>query len=477
MSQKIDTDEHLYLKDAILLNSLMASREVSAVDVMTGFLDRIEEINPTVNAICTLLPREEALAMAQKADRQRLDGTPLGPLHGLPIACKDLAETAGLRTTYGSEIFKDNVPAGDCLLVERLRQAGALIIGKTNTPEFGAGSNTFNNIFGTTRNPYNLQKTVGGSSGGAAAALATRMLPIADGSDMGGSLRNPAAFCNVVGFRPSMGRVPSWPSTLTWQSRMGIEGPMARNVNDLGLMLSAIAGPDQRDPISIVEPPGQFANFSQKDFKGSRIGWTPDLGMLTVAREVREVCERSVKVFDDLGCQVELSHPNLAGAMDVFRVLRSSCFAAGFGPLLKDHRQTMKSTVVENTEIGFGLSGEDLLSADRKRAALYQEANRFFKDYDFLVLPSTQVAPFDHSVEWVREIDGVEMRDYLEWMSICCVITILDLPAISIPCGFTEDGLPVGLQIVGKPWADLSVLQIARAFEELTGYAQRMPLL
>ena len=417
------------------------------------------------------------MAMAEESDRQRMSGGTLGPLHGLAIACKDLAQSAGMRTTYGSLALKDNVPTTDCLFVERLRRAGALIIGKTNTPEFGAGSNTFNAVFGATKNPYDLSKTAGGSSGGAAAALAARMLPIADGSDMGGSLRNPAAFCNVVGFRPSVGRVPIWPMATSWQSRLGVEGPMARNVDDLGLLLSVMAGPDPRDPLSIAEAPEQFAEIPERDFGDMRIGWTADLGMLPVAQDVREVCTASLSNFADLSCTVEEHHPNLGGAMDAFRILRANYFAAGCGPLLRYHRDEMKDTLVENTEIGLRQSADDLIVADQKRTAAYHEMLRFFEDFDFLVLPSTQVSPFDYRTEWVTEIDGVPMHDYLEWMSICCVITVSDLPAISIPCGFTADGLPVGLQIVGKPWDDLGVLQLARGFESLTRYAQRLPAL
>ncbi|MBU3068564.1 hypothetical protein KOI40_01970 [Aestuariicella sp. G3-2] len=467
--------EPLYQLSATELQRLLANGDISAVEVMTSFLDRIETVNPKVNAICTLLEREEALALAREADAQRARGEPLGPLHGIPIACKDLARTKGMRTTMGSLACKDMIPDTDSLFVERLRAAGALIIGKTNTPEFGAGSHTFNDVFGTTKNPYNLAKTAGGSSGGAAAALAARMLPIADGSDMGGSLRNPAAFCNVVGFRPSMGRVPMWPSALTWQSRLGLEGPMARDVDDLGLLLSVMAGPDPRDPRSIQQSPAPFASIKALDGTGKRIGWSPDLGMLPVAQEIRDVCASALTAFAEMGCTVEQQHPDMTGAMEVFRTLRASYYAVGCGPLLGQHRHEMKTTLIENTEIGLKLTAPDLLSADQKRSAVYQRMVEFFEEFDYLVLPTTQVAPFDHEQEWVREIDGVAMDDYLDWMSICCVITICDLPAISMPCGFTQDGLPVGLQIVGKPWADMEVLQLAKAFEQRRPFANQEP--
>ncbi len=461
--------------DALDLLRLMEKGEVSALEVMTSCLGRIEALNPQVNAICTLIPREDALSLAAESDKLRAGGKRTGPLHGLPIACKDLAQTRGIRTTMGSLAFKDNVPEVDSLFVERLRSAGALLIGKTNTPELGAGSHTFNEVFGTTKNPYNLQKTAGGSSGGAAAALAARMLPLADGSDMGGSLRNPAAFCNVVGFRPSVGRVPSWQLALTWLSRIGVEGPMARNVDDLGLLLSVMAGFDPRDPLAIPDSGDQFAKIPECDFTGIRIGWTPDLGMLDVAKEVQEVCYRSLDALTELGCHVEDKCPDMTGAMEVFRVLRGSYFAAAGAALLDSHGQLVKRTLAENIQFGLQLTASDLLKADQNRNIIYQRVAAYFKKFDFLVLPATQVKPFDHSDEWVTEIDGKPMGDYLDWMSICCVITICDLPAISIPCGFTEDGLPLGLQIVGKPRADMQVLQLARAFERLRPYATRLP--
>ena len=264
----------------------LASGTVSSREAMALCLSRIEQCNPNINAVCTLLPEEDALHLADKADEHRSSGSTLGPLYGLPMAVKDLSETRGIRTTMGSRIFADNIPDRDSLLVQRLKNAGALIIGKTNTPEFGTGSNTYNDIFGSTKNPYNLTKTAGGSSGGAAAALASGMFALADGSDMGGSLRNPAAFCNVVGFRPSMGRVPHWPAAMSWQTRLGIEGPMARNVEDCALLLSVLAGPDERDPLSIQEDPAVFRQPLGYDFQNCQIGWTADLGFLPVEKEV-----------------------------------------------------------------------------------------------------------------------------------------------------------------------------------------------
>jgi len=467
----------LVYSDARHLASQLANGSLSAREVMQAFLARIESCNPVVNAVCTLLPEEEALRLADEADRQRLAGASLGPLHGLPIAVKDLSQTRGMRTTMGSPIFADHIPEEDSLLVQRLKAAGALVIGKTNTPEFGTGSHTFNPLFGVTRNPYDTGRSAGGSSGGAAAALACGMLPLADGSDMGGSLRNPAAFCNVVGLRPSMGRVPNWPNAMAWQSRLGVEGPMARSVQDCALLLSVLAGPDERDPLSIQEDPGQFTQALDHDFSGSRIGWTPDLGFLPVEREVAAICAGTLAHWRDCGFEIDEACPDLDGAMDVFKVLRASYYAQFGGPLLVAHRDLMKDTVIQNIEAGLKLSATDITAADARRTQLFVNVLRFFQNHDFLLLPSTQVSPFPVETEWVTEIEGQSLPSYLDWMSICCIITVFGLPAISVPCGFTARGLPVGIQIVGKPRADLQVLRAAHALEQATGYGlQRPPL-
>ena len=465
----------LVYRDAHRLAGQLAAGSLSAREVMTAFLQRIEACNPVVNAICTLLPAEQALALADAADRQRLAGAATGPLHGLPIAVKDLAATRGMRTTMGSPIFADNIPEEDSLLVQRLRAAGALVIGKTNTPEFGTGSHTFNPLFGITRNPWDTGKSAGGSSGGAAAALACGMLPLADGSDMGGSLRNPAAFCNVVGFRPSMGRVPHWPNAMAWQSRLGVEGPMARSVEDCALLLSVLAGPDERDPLSIQEDPAQFRQGLEHDFSGARIGWTPDLGMLPVERDVAEVCAATIPHWRDCGFEIEEACPDLEGAMDCFKVLRASFYAQFGEPLLATHRELMKDTLIENVEAGLKLSATDITAADARRTQLYLRVLAFFEHHDFLLLPSTQVSPFPVEKEWVTDIEGNSLSSYLDWMSICCIITLFGLPAISVPCGFTPEGLPVGIQIVGKPRADLQVLRAAHALEQATGHGLRRP--
>jgi amidase len=450
-------------------------REVSCRELMTAYLARIDGCNPHVNAICTQIPEEQALALADEADRCRGRGDELGPLHGLPIAIKDLSATRGIRTTMGSPILADNVPEQDSLLVQRVKEAGMLVVGKTNTPEFGTGSHTFNSLFGTTRNPHNLEKSAGGSSGGSAAALASGMLPLADGSDMGGSLRNPASFCGVVGLRPSLGRVPHWPGVMAWQCRLGVEGPMARDVEDCALFLSVLAGPDERDPLSIQEPGATFAQALQTDFRGARVAWGGDLGQTVVAREVKEICEASLGAWEAAGFRVEHAHPDLSGAMESFKVLRAAYYAEFGAPLLSEHRELMKDTVIENIETGLNLTGRDITRADAVRTRLYSNLLAFFEDHDFLVLPAAQVLPFDVETEWVDEIDGQPLSSYLDWMSICCVITPFGLPAISVPCGYSASGLPVGLQIVGRPRADLEVLRAARALEQVIGPGRRPP--
>ena len=448
---------------------------LSCTELMSATLARIDAVNPGLNAICTRVDDDTAMTMAQAMDEKLRSGQATGPLAGLPIAVKDLSATAGIRTTMGSRIFADHVPQEDSLMVQRLKAAGALVIGKTNTPEFGTGSHTYNDVFGITRNPWNQDKTAGGSSGGAAVALAAGMMALADGSDMGGSLRNPAAFCGVVGFRPSLGRVPHWPNTMAWQSRLGVEGPMARDVADCALLLSVQAGPDERDPMSIQESGEQFSDGLAFDFSGARIGWTPDLGELPVAAEVASVCAATLPHWRDCGFEVTDTCPDLGGAMDVFKTLRASYYSQFGAGLLAQHRPLMKDTVIENIEAGMALSGSDITAADALRTQLYLRMLAFFEDHEFLVLPSTQVAPFDVATEWVTEIEGQQLDSYLDWMSICCIISVFGLPAISLPCGFTAAGLPVGLQIVGRPRADLAVLRAAYALEQTMGIGVQHP--
>ncbi len=440
---------------------LLRKKKVSAREVLDAHLKHIERVNPQVNAIVTLVP-EIAKDRAKQCDEAAAKNKFLGPLHGLPVAHKDLQDTQGIRTTYGSPLFANHVPTADTLLVERIRQAGGVTLGKTNTPEFGAGSQTFNPVFGATKNPHDLTKTCGGSSGGAAVALATGMLPLADGSDTGGSLRNPASFCGVVGFRVTPGRVPNLPTGAAWNT-ISVVGPMARNVADCAFFLSAIAGPDERAPLSIHEDPAHFARPLDRNFKGTRVAWYKDLGGVPFDTRTRAVVEAQRKRFIDLGCIVEEAEPDFSGADEAFRVFRALHFYRQHAA--KD-RSKIKATVLEEIDLGAKLSGPEIARAMQLQSALVQRVGEFFSKYEYFILPATQVPAFDIGQPYVTEIDGKKLGDYIDWMRACYYISVLHNPAISVPAGFTADGLPVGLQIVGRHQADFQVLQLAHAFEQ-----------
>lgn len=453
----------------------IATKEVSACQVMEAHLTQIEAVNPHVNAIVTLLP-EQAMEWAKEADERQARSKEIGPLHGLPIAHKDLVPTKGIRTTFGSPIYADFVPEQDDLIIERLRGAGAITIGKTNTPEFGAGSQTFNEVFGATLNPYDTTKTCGGSSGGAAVALASGMIPIADGSDTGGSLRNPANFCNVVGFRPSPGRVPSWPKDMGWFP-ISVQGPMGRTVEDVALMLTAMAGPDSRSPIAIQEPASRFAEPLERDFKGVRIAWSRDFGELPIDPRTTTAIDSQRAAFESIGCVIEDGEPDFTGADEAFKTLRAFAFENKFTPLLDEHRDKIKETIIWNVEAGQQQSGPDIARAEVLRTRLYQRVREFMDTYEFLILPVSQVPPFDVTQPYITEINGVEMGTYIDWMKSCYYISAIGLPAISMPCGFTPDGLPVGVQIVGRHQDDFGVLQLAYAFQQATEIWKESPAL
>ena len=463
--------------EATELARLIRVRELSAQEVTAACLEQTELTNPHVNAIVTLVP-ERAMRDARAADEILAEalayGEDVAPLHGLPVAHKDLAPTRGIRTTFGSLIYEDFIPDEDALVVERLRRSGAITVGKTNTPEFGAGSQTFNEVFGETLNPYDTTRTCGGSSGGAAVALACGMVPIADGSDMGGSLRNPASFCNVVGFRPSIGRVPSWPAQAAW-SQLSTEGPMARTAQDAALMLDAISGPDPRSPLAISEAGEDFPRSLERDFSGARVAWSRDLGGLPVDPRVTTVLDGQRRVFDDIGCLVEDDEPDFTNADEVFKTLRAWHFELNYGDLLEEHSGRIKETLVWNIEQGARLSGPEVGRAERGRTELYHRVRNFMQDYEFLIAPVSQVPPFDVKQRYVKEINGIEMGTYIDWMKSCYYVTVTGLPAISVPCGFTPEGLPVGVQIVGRHRDDLGVLQLAHAFEQATGFGKRRP--
>jgi len=463
----------LCFSTAVELARRIRAREVSVTEVVQAHLAQIERVNPKVNAVVTLTA-ERALAEARAKDAALARGEAAGPLFGLPVAHKDLVPTRGIRTTYGSPIYRDNVPDQDALLVERLHSAGAITFGKTNTPEFGAGSQTFNEVFGRTLNPYDLTKTCGGSSGGAAVALACGMVPIADGSDTGGSLRNPASFCNVVGLRGAVGRVPPWPTDAPWGT-LHVPGPMARTVADVALMLSVMAGPDPRSPVAIAQSGERFRGELGRDFKGVRIAWSRDLGGLPVDRRVTKVLDPQRGTFAALGCRVEDGQPDFADARQVFQVQRALSFAARYGPLLAQHRHQMKDTVIWNTEEGLKLTAREIGEAEVQRARLYHRVREFMERHEFLLIPAAQVPPFDVTKPYPTEINGAPLPTYIDWMRVCSDITVTGLPAISVPAGFTDDGLPVGLQIVGRHQDEWGVLQLAYAFERATGFHRRRP--
>jgi amidase len=469
----MSTQTDLTFHTARDLAAAIRAREVSAVEVVSAHLAAIDRVDPAVNAMVTRID-EAALEAAREADAALARGDEIGPLHGLPVAHKDFTQTAGVRTTLGSPLFADWVPEADALPVERLKRAGAISVGKTNTPEFAAGSQTYNAIFGATLNPYDTSRTCGGSSGGAAVALACGMVPIADGTDMGGSLRNPASYCNVVGLRPSPGRVPAWPSPIPWHPFI-VSGPMARTAGDVALMLSAMAGPDDRSPVALTEPGETFAGPLERDFTGVRVAWSRDLGGLPVEPAVTAVLDAHRDVFTTLGCEVVDGEPDFADADMVFKTWRAWIFELLLGEHLDRNRDKLGEDVIWNIEQGRGLSGADLGVAEKAHTALYHRVREFMGEHEFLLAPVVQLPPFDVNEPWPREIAGERMETYIDWMKSCYFISAVGLPAASVPCGFTDDGLPIGLQIIGRHRDDLGVLQFAHAFEQATGYHERRP--
>jgi amidase len=468
------TNEELCFTPATRLVSMIRRRQVSPLEVTRAVLERIERVNPVLNAYCTVAA-EQALAAARKATRATTGRGPLGPLHGVPVSIKDLTPTKGIRTTWGSKIFEDHVPDADAVVVERLKAAGAIVIGKTNTPEFGAGANTFNAVFGVTRNPWNPALTSGGSTGGGAVALATGLGPIAQGTDLGGSLRIPAAFCGVVGLRPSPGLVPAYPVPVVWDS-YSVSGPMARTVDDLALMLSVIAGPDPRSPISYPVDGRSFtAAVRRPTLRGARIAWSADLGVTPVDHEIRRVAEGATAVLRRLGARVDDAHPNFTGLIDIVFASRGFSMVARHEEKLQKWRDVMQENLVKNIDYGLTLRASDVGRGERLRSELWDRVRTFQERYDFIVTPTTAVGPFPVETTYPREINGVPMANYIEWVLLTYAFTVVGLPAISVPCGFTRDGLPVGLQIVGRWRDEASVLRAAATFEAAAPWADRRP--
>jgi amidase len=465
----------LCFASATELARLYRTRRASPLEVMQAVLARIDAVNPRLNAYVTVA-RESALAEARAATRALGRGKRLPPLHGVPVSIKDLTPTRGLRTTWGSKVFERHIPAEDALVVERLRAAGAIVVGKTNTPEFGAGGNTFNEVFGATRNPWNPALTCGGSSGGAAVALATGMGPLAEGSDLGGSVRTPAAFCGVVGFRTTPGLVPMYPRDLAWDS-LGVTGPMARTVADIALMLSVVAGPDDRAPLSYDVDTRAFARAVRRpDVRGWRVAWSPDLnGLIPVDAEVARVAGEATRVFRALGARVTAASPDFAELNDIVLGTRGLSMVALHADKLPRWRDQMQKGLVWNIEQGLALTARDIARAETARTALWHRVRRFMASHELLVLPTVAVRPFPVEQPYPTEIDGRPLANYTQWFFLTYAITVTGLPVMSVPCGMTRDGLPVGLQIVGRRRREVDVLRAAAAFEAAAPWAGRIP--
>lgn len=469
----MDVSELCYT-NARELARLIRARALSARELMAAHLSRIGRLNPRLNAIVARLDDEACLALAEEADRRLARGASVGPLHGLPIAFKDLEPAVGFPFTRGSPIFADFMPAGDSVMVERLRRAGAIPIGKTNVPEFGMGSHTYNHVYGTTRNPYDLTRSAGGSSGGAAAAVAAGLLPMADGGDLGGSLRNPANFNNIVALRPTVGLVPNAPVQMPFMG-FSVKGPLARTVADAAFLLSVMAGPDPRDPGCYPSDPARFAAPLGRDVTGTRVAWCLDLGGLPVDRRVRAVLERQRQTFVDLGCRVEEACPDLRDADDTFLTIRRWMSWQANAGLLAQHRDRMKPEAVEEIESGGRVTSEELGRALVRHGELLERMRRFQDTYEFMLCVVNQLPPFDATLTWPASVDGVAMEHYVAWMKSTYWISATCRPAASVPAGFTPEGLPVGLQIVGRHRDDLGVLQMASAFEQATSFGTRRP--
>jgi len=465
--------EALHWRTARQLTRAIRDRELSAREVVAAHLDRIAQVNPRLNAIVTL-DADRALSEADAADARVAAGKPLGPLHGLPVAVKDLEDTQGMRTTYGSPLFAEHVPAADALMVARLRAAGAIVVGKTNTPEFGVGSHTFNEVFGVTRNPWAPDRSAGGSSGGAGAALAAGLVPLADGSDHGGSIRNPASFNNVVGLRPTPELVPSPGPGEVWDPS-AVLGPMARSVGDLSLMLSAVAGPDHRVPLSHGEPGAFRPPPAPSDLRRLRIGWWPDVGGLPLEPAVAAVMAEARERWRECGSEIEEISPDVRAADHAFETLRALGFARAFADQLPVLRARSKATLVWNVERGLELDGPSIARAQRARGEIFRVVGDLLRRFDLLVAPSAQVAPFPVELEYPREIAGQPMENYLAWMRACTRVTVSSHPVLAVPAGFTATGLPVGMQLIGRFRGDRELLAHGAAWEAAAGLGARRP--
>ena len=450
-------------------------REVSPLEMIDAAVERINETNDAVNSLPTLAI-ERAKAHAKTLMQSRIsDDIPPGYLYGLPIAVKDLKDVKGVLSTKGSPIFANHIPSKSDYLVENIEAKGGIILAKSNTPEFGAGANTFNQVFGKTRNPWDTRKTCGGSSGGAAVSLATGQVWLATGSDLGGSLRIPASFCSVVGLRPTPGRVPHGPKDLPFAS-LSVEGPMGRTVGDVALFLDTQAGKSLIDPISFAAPNTPYVQAIEKPTAPAKIGYSHDLGIAPVDQEVRDICARSMQIFEKAGSAIFEAHPNLDDAEDIFQTLRAAQFAASYKKHLDENRELLKPEVIWNIEKGLELSIEDINNAELARGALYLRTLDFFSSYDLLACPAVVVPPFDVEQRYVTEAGGKEFNTYVSWLVMSFALTLTACPSISVPCGFTSEGLPVGLQLMAPRGDEALLLSVASFFEQASGSISSKPI-
>ncbi|MBY0613563.1 MAG: amidase [Beijerinckiaceae bacterium] len=464
--------DELIRSTACSLVERLKSGELRPHDLLDALEKRIAMVDPLVNALPTLAfdrAREHADRLMAQPVSER------GVLAGMPVPIKDLSDVAGVRSTQGSPIFKDHVPQTSDLVVSHLEREGGIVYAKSNTPEFGAGANTFNEVFGATLNPRNLALSASGSSGGAAASLATGMAWLAHGSDMGGSLRSPASFCGVVGMRPSLGRVAA-SCNHEIDNSLFIQGPMARNVEDLALLLDAMSGDEPADPLSKPRPARSFLSAARSGQKPARVAYSPDLGITPVDREVAEVTRKAALRFSEAGIIVEEAAPDLSEAHDCFQVLRAVSFAVSKAELLKTHRSMLKPEVIWNIEYGLSLTAADIVRAQNQRTAMLHRSLTFFETYDLLLCPTTIVPPFPVEERYVKSVEGVEFGNYVEWLAIVYAVTLICSPALSLPCGWTGKGLPVGLQIIGRPGADAEVLSGAKLLEDILGLDTTKPV-
>ncbi len=462
----------LIRQTAVETVELLKLGAITPHDCLDALEARIAAVDPAVNALPTLCferARKAADEMVAKPMAER------GVLAGLPVAIKDLTEVEGVRTTHGSPIFADNISSFSDILVERLEDNGGVIYAKSNTPEFGAGANTFNEVFGATRNPWNTSRSAAGSSGGAAVALATGMAWLAHGSDLGGSLRNPASFCGIVGLRPTPGRVAHTPG-LKIDNRLSVEGPMARNVEDCALMLDAMVGEDARDAVSLPAPKASFLSAARSGWKPLKVAYSADLGITPVDPEVADITRKAANRLAEVGVIVEEAHPDLSESHDSFQTLRALGFAIGRKNLLETHRDKLKPEVIWNIEKGLNLKAEDIIRAEIQRATMIKRAFTFFGTYDLLLCPATIVPAFPVEQRYLESCNGVVFDNYVGWLAIVYAITLLGAPAISIPVGFTKAGLPVGLQVVAKPRAEAQMFAGAKLLEDILGLRETVPI-